>query len=151
MSEIPKADNSPSAEQIRRRHLMVGWWALAGFALLGLSLEGLHGIKASWYLDPAYEVRRLLWRLAHAHGTLLALVQLGFASSISAAWPNGGRRLHTTSKLLLLASLLIPLGFFLGGVTLYGGDPGAGVLLVPLGAVCLVIAACRTAWAISAD
>ena len=32
------------------------------------------------------------------------------------------------------------LGFFLGGVTTYEADPGLGVLLVPIGALALVIA-----------
>ena len=32
---------------------------------------------------------------------------------------------------LLGALVLLPLGFFLGGVFIYGGDPGIGVILVP--------------------
>jgi hypothetical protein len=34
----------------------------------------------------------------------------------------------------------MPLGFFLGGVVTYGGDPSLGVLLVPVGAALLLIA-----------
>ena len=127
----------------------MGWWALTSFALLGLALEGLHGFKVHWYLDPGYETRRLLWRLAHAHGALLSLVQLGFAATVSSAWQEHRRGLRLTSTLLLLAGLLLPLGFFLGGVTLYGGDPGPGIALAPLGAACLLGAACRTAWAMT--
>src|SRR5690606_12227628 len=40
-----------------------------------------------------------------------------------------------------LASLLLPLGFFLGGLWHYAGDPGLGVLLVPVGGALLVVAA----------
>ncbi len=136
-------------EQLRRRHLVIGWWALTGFALLGIALEGLHGFKASWYLDPGYETRRLLWRLAHAHGALLSLVQLGFAATLSSAWQGSIRGLRLASTALLLAGFLLPLGFFLGGVTLYGGDPGPGIALAPVGAACLLVAAGRTAWAIT--
>ncbi|MEM7409321.1 MAG: hypothetical protein AAF430_03685 [Myxococcota bacterium] len=134
------------AERVRQRHLLVGWWALAGFALLGLALEGLHGFKAPWFLDPAFETRRLLWRLAHAHGALLSLVQLGFAATVS-SWPQDRGGLGLTSR-LLFASFLLSLGFFLGGVWIYGGDPGPGILLAPVGGVCLVVAAFRTAWAL---
>jgi len=44
------------------------------------------------------------------------------------------------STSLLAASLLLPVGFFLGGVTYYEGDPGLGILLVPPGAVLLIAA-----------
>jgi hypothetical protein len=42
--------------------------------------------------------------------------------------------------LLVAASILLPVGFFLGGVQFYGGDPGLGVLVVPIGAVLLLAA-----------
>ena len=106
-------------------------------------------MKVSWYLDPAYETRRLLWRLAHAHGTLLSLVQLGFAATVTTAWPNASRDIRTTSTLLLLAGLLLPLGFFLGGIRVYAGDPGPGIVLVPVGAVAFVLGAWRTARAVN--
>ncbi len=147
---MPKArDTSKDAFvlQIRRRHLIFGWWALTSFAVLGIALEGLHGFKVQWFLDPGYETRRLLWRLAHAHGALLSLIQLGFAATLSSTWPGNDQGLRLTSTLLMLAGLLLPLGFFLGGVTIYGGDPGPGILLAPVGAACLVVAAFRTAWA----
>jgi hypothetical protein len=40
----------------------------------------------------------------------------------------------------MAASLLLPGGFFLGGLVYYAGDPGPGVLLVPVGAVLLLTA-----------
>ena len=149
MSATHEEPNEARILRARRRHLIFGWWALAGFALLGIALEALHGFKVHWFLDPGYETRRLLWRLAHAHGTLLSLVHLGFAAAIPLAWTKDDRGLRFASTSLLLAGLLLPLGFFLGGVRIYGGDPGPGILLSPLGAVCLVIAACRTAWAVT--
>ena len=41
------------------------------------------------------------------------------------------------SPLLISASVLLPGGFFLGGCFIYAGDPGLGVWLVPVGALCL--------------
>ncbi|MEM7232453.1 MAG: hypothetical protein AAF517_09780, partial [Planctomycetota bacterium] len=37
------------------------------------------------------------------------------------------------------AGLLLPGGFFLGGVFFYSGDPGLGILLVPIGAILMLI------------
>ena len=47
---------------------------------------------------------------------------------------------------LILA--LLPLGFLLGGIYTYGGDPGDGILLVPVGAVLLLVAVFVMAWSI---
>ncbi len=44
------------------------------------------------------------------------------------------------SASLIGASILLPGGFFLGGIAFYGGDPGLGILLVPVGAVLLIAA-----------
>jgi len=41
--------------------------------------------------------------------------------------------------LLFWGSWVLPLGFFLGGFGLHGGDPGLGVLLVPVGALLLLL------------
>ena len=38
------------------------------------------------------------------------------------------------------ASVLVPFGFFLGGLRTHGGDPSIGALLVPPGGVLLLIA-----------
>lgn len=43
------------------------------------------------------------------------------------------------------ASVLLPLGFFLGGVRFHAGDPGVGVALAPLGAALLLTAVWRLA------
>ena len=39
----------------------------------------------------------------------------------------------------------MPGGFFLGGIVIYGGDPGLAILLLPLGAALLVAAVALTA------
>ena len=120
-----------------RRHLLFGWWALFAFLSLGLLLEGFHGFKTDAYLGADSESRRLLFTLAHAHGTLLALINLSFAFlfHVRSFRTVGVREL--TSRTLVAATLLLPLGFFLGGAFLHRGEPGLGALLVPLGALLL--------------
>lgn len=112
---------------------------------MGLLLEALHGFKVRWYLDQDNETRRLMWTLAHAHGTLVALIQFAFAGVVRmcSAGSCGWRKV--ASPLLLASGLLLPLGFFLGGVATYAGDPGVGVLLTPLGALALLVAILVTA------
>jgi hypothetical protein len=109
------------------------------FLSLGAFLECLHGFKVSFYLDPEQRLRRELWTLAHAHGTLLGLIQVGFAAGL----PHLGRwtasRLRLVSFFLLDAAVLIPLGFFLGGLVPTESDPWVGIVLVPLGALLLFI------------
>jgi hypothetical protein len=122
-----------------RRHLRFGWWSLLLFATLGLALESLHAFKVPGYLDVSNETRRLMWTLAHAHGTLLAIVHVIFGLTLRAT-ATPARNPRTASLCLIGSSLLLPGGFFLGGVAFYSGDPGLGVLLVPVGGVLLLVA-----------
>lgn len=148
MQETEPDGGSP-ASQYARRHLRFGWWSLLLFLTLGIVLEAFHGLKVGWYLNVSSEARRLMWSLAHAHGTLLALVHLAFsATACRAGGPAAWRR--WASALLIGASVLLPGGFFLGGIFIYGGDPGLGVLLVPVGAVLLFAAVFVTARGVSA-
>lgn len=119
------------------RHLRIGYFGLALFVTLGLGLEAMHAFKVAAYLDVENETRRLMWRLAHAHGTLLALLHVAYGLTVRAV-PSAGRGL--TSASLGAALLLIPGGFFLGGVAVHGGDPSVGIALVPAGFVALVVA-----------
>ena len=127
------------------RHLQFAWWSLLCFVILGMTLEALHAFKISWYLGQPSETRRLLWTLAHAHGTLLSLVHVAFAFTYFTFPTQVTRRLRLASALLMAASVLLPGGFFLGGISIFDGDPGLGVWLVPLGAVCLFLAVFLTA------
>lgn len=133
-----------------RRHLRFGWWALLLFLSLGLTLEAFHGFKIDWYLSVAHETRRLLWRLAHAHGALLALVNLLFAATLPAldGFTAGARDL--ASKSLLAASVLMPAGFFLAGFGVVGGDPGLSIVLVIPGGLALFLAVLLSARAATA-
>ncbi len=130
---------------LSRRHLRVGWWQLLVFLSLGLCLEGLHGFKAIFYLGIENEARRLMWTLSHAHGTLLALIQIAFAGSLSLFARRQTKRLELASRCLLGAAILMPLGFFLGGLFTHGGDPGLGIFLVLPGGLLLFIGVLLTA------
>lgn len=131
---------------LRQRHLRFGWWSLGSFVVLGTVLEAMHGFKVDWYLAVGNETRRLLWRLAHAHGAFLSLVHVGFAVSLA---HTGERVPRLASGALFGASLALPAGFFLGGIGARAGDPGLGILLVPLGAACLLVATIGLARAIA--
>ncbi len=139
-----KEDKSapPPAEDARaplvRRHLAFGWWALAIYTLLGLVLEAAHGLKLGWYLDITSATRRLSLTLGHAHGTLLGLVNIAFAVSVPHA-KLSGVALARASFAIRFATILLPLGFMLGGLVVYAGDPGLGIVLVPPSAAVLII------------
>lgn len=131
-----------------REHLRWGWVAVFVFVTLGVALEAMHAFKVGLYLDADQATRRLMWRLAHAHGTLLGLVNLALATTLSRLEMKSATR-RAASLSLRGATLFMPAGFFLGGVWLYGGDPGLGVLLVPVGGLMLLVATAicaRAAW-----
>lgn len=142
---------TPSAEgrYYVRRHLRIGWWSVFVFLMIGLALELLLGFKVGWYVTASSSTRRLLFTLAHAHGTLLGLLHVAFAWSVQQLpeWEPGRRAL--AANCLVAAGVLIPGGFFLGGVWIYAGDPGLGIVLVPVGALLLGLAVFLTARAAS--
>ena len=137
---VRPAPEDAATRALVRTHLRAGFWALLLFLSAGTALEALHGFKAGFYLDVSNETRRLVWTLAHAHGTLLAVLNLVFASALPAMTGWSGPSRLVASRCLLGASILLPLGFFLGGVFVHEGDPGLGVLLVPPGALLLFVA-----------
>jgi len=133
-----RAPSPPSA--LVAGHLAFGWWTLFLFLVLGIALEALHSLKIGFYLDHSNETRRLLWRLSHAHGTLLALVHIGFALSLPSLSEARGRSLLLASRCLYAGAIALPLGFFLGGVFVYGGDPGPAIVLAPVGSLLSAVA-----------
>ncbi|MFO0916416.1 MAG: hypothetical protein U0795_25895 [Pirellulales bacterium] len=133
-----------------RRHLGIGWWGLLIFLTLGIVLELLHSFKFPGYLAPGNGTRRLLWTLAHSHGTLFSLIHIAFAATLTtASWMGGAKggvdqqkqvgNLSWASRCLTGALVLMPLGFFAGGWGLQAGDPGWGIFLAPVGAALLLI------------
>jgi hypothetical protein len=125
------------------RNLRFGWWSLAVFLSLGGVLEILHGFKIGWYVDVGNDLRRLMFTLAHAHGTALALVNI--AAGLTARSVQKFELRKSASTSLIWAGILFPVGFFLGGVVTYGGDPGLGIWFVPIAAILLFYAVVRIA------
>jgi hypothetical protein len=107
------------------------------FAGLGLTLEALHGFKVGAYLDVSNGPRRLMWTLAHAHGALIGVINILYGLTLDSGARTGS---DFASRALVAAGVLLPLGFFLGGLVYYGGDPGLGIVLVPIGAILLIAA-----------
>src|SRR5215471_20393196 len=124
-----------------RKTLRTGWLLLAISLPFGVTLEALHGFKAQAYL--ASDVRREMWRLAHAHGTLLGILCLVAAALAEAHIPEAIRA--RVMAMIRWGAVLMPLGFFLGGVLNSEGDPSLGILLVPVGALSLIVALARAA------
>ena len=112
------------------------WISLALWIAFGILLEGFRAFRSPAYLDDA--VRRDMFRLAHAHGTLLNFVL------IAAALCARLQLIHLaamTSLGLRIAVVLLPAGFLFGGLWHLKDEPGLGILLVPIGAVLLLFAA----------
>ncbi len=145
---MPKQNNTCQLQ------LRFGWWMLVGFVTLGIVLEALHGFKVAFYLSPNNETRRLLIRLGHAHGTVLALVNIAFATGLATIWqvqanPRGQGLLLNwplhVSRWLMAATILVPCGFLGAGLFTHYGEPGRMLLLVPVGAFLLLLAVLLTA------
>jgi len=139
-TDAPNREDDSEVAALIRRHQWFGWRSLLFFVLMGLFLESLHGFKVGWYLDAANTTRRHMWTLAHAHGTLLAVLNLILAGTLGSVPGWSQRQTRFASTCLLGAGVLLPTGFFLGGCFTHGGDPGVGIALVPVGAVLLVVA-----------
>ncbi len=141
--------NDSLIDGVSERHFRIGWWALLAFLTLGIVLESMHGFKVGWYLDVSNDTRRLMWTLAHTHGTLLSILNIVFALSMQKLGSWSGSTRVLASRCLLGALFLLPAGFFLGGIFIHDGDPGLGVMLVPPGALLMWVAVFCTARAAS--
>jgi uncharacterized membrane protein len=139
----PSKRGLPSVQRADR-NLRFGWWSLLVFLSLGGVLEALHGFKIGWYLDVGNETRRLMFTLAHAHGTVLAVVNIAAGLTVRSVERFALRT--SVSFALIWAAILLPAGFFLGGIVTYDGDPGLGVWLVPIGAAFLFYSIGRIAF-----
>jgi peptidoglycan/LPS O-acetylase OafA/YrhL len=117
------------------RHLRWSLALVALFLAMGLWLEAMIGLRAAgWVDDP---LRREFLRLGHAHGGVLALLNVGVAWALGqlqtpTQWAG------TIRRATLLGALLVGGGFVAGGLTHGPTDPGPPVLVVPAGALMLV-------------
>ena len=134
--EQDRAARDREAAALMRRHLTVGWVMLLAFLSLGMLLEAFHGFKVRWYVDLNNVTRRLMWTLAHAHGVLIGLIHIAFAATVHFS-PQPFKQRPLASTCLVVAGVLLPGGFLLGGVTIHQGDPGIGVFLTPIGGLLL--------------
>ena len=132
-----------AADPAIRKTLRTGWLLLAIALPFGVTLETLHAFKVQAYLTS--EMRREMWRLAHAHGTLLGILCLVSAALAEAHVAQAIR--PRVMAMIRWGAVLMPLGFFLGGILNSEGDPSLGILLVPVGALLLVVALVRVALA----
>lgn len=118
-----------------------GWISLFFWIAFGLLIEAFIGFRIPALLDDP--VRRDLFRLAHAHGTLLSVVLI--VGAICARLDL--IRLDRISSFGLgSAAVLLPLGFLLGGLWHFKGEPGFGIVLAPIGALLFLATALRFAW-----
>jgi len=110
-----------------------GFITLAFWMTFGLLLEGLLGYKIPAYLND--NLRRELFRLAHTHGALLSLVLIVTVICAKAEFikPN-----TYAQNALRVGSVIMPLGFLLGGIWHFESDPGYLILLAPLGGVLMI-------------
>ena len=85
-----------------------------------------------------------MWTLAHAHGNLLGILCVAFAAVAKRTIPDETAR-ASIARWLRWGAVMMPLGFFLGGVLNHEGDPSWAIALVPLGGLFLLVALVRTA------
>ena len=87
-----------------------------------------------------------MFRLAHAHGTLLNVVLIVAAICAQLNLIQLG---PLSSLGLRSAVVLLPLGFLFGGLWHFKDDPGLGICLVPIGALLLLATALHLGWSTS--
>ena len=123
--------STPDQGRLARAHRRFGWTALLLSFALGAAIEGMLGLKLTVIHDP---LRHDLWTLAHFH--------LGFLGLLNLVYPvvAAGALRHAPSTLLLAGSAALPIGFFLGGIGHPEGDPSAGIVLAPIGALLATLA-----------
>ncbi|HYV48399.1 MAG TPA: hypothetical protein VFA20_26245 [Myxococcaceae bacterium] len=124
------AATAPAAEV----HVRAGWTLLALGLAFGVTLEALEAFRVSWVVADAW--RNRLWSLAHFHADAMGLLNLVYRPYARGA---------AESRALAAGSALIPVGFVLGGLAHSEGDPGLGILLVPVGATLVISVAVRQA------
>jgi hypothetical protein len=132
-------NNTPASSDQTRRTAATGFFLLALFVPMGLTLEALHAFKVPVYFGSG--LRRELWTLAHAHGGVLGILCLVYGS-VAERWLPLVHR-ESIAVWLRWGAMLMPAGFLLGGIVNHEGDPSLAILLVPLGGLLLLYALLR--------
>jgi hypothetical protein len=130
MTEKRDESATPSiADRIAKQ----GWVSLALWMSIGLLLESLMAYKAPSYLNDLQ--RRELFRLAHAHGSALALLLV-----VVAIWIRTVELKTSPLTILTLrfGATFLPIGFLTAGIWHPEGDPGVAIWLVPVSALALI-------------
>lgn len=122
-----------TTENATRSLAAQAWLGLAFWLSFGLLLEGLIGYRSPAYLQD--EMRRDLFRLAHAHGAIFSLllaISWLYLRSSSVTIPN------VALWSLRLGTILMPIGFLLGGMWHTETDPNLLIVLAPIGGVMVI-------------
>lgn len=110
-----------------------GLIGIAVWMSFGLLLEGLIAFRIPDYLSDA--ITREMFRLAHAHGTLLSLVMV----AVGLAWKAEFIVLGSVANWMLrIGSVAMPVGFMLGGIGNSANDPSPLVFIAPAGGVMVI-------------
>jgi vacuolar-type H+-ATPase subunit I/STV1 len=126
-----------------RSLLLQSFIGIAAWMSFGLLLEGFIGFRVSGYMSVP--IRREMFQLAHTHGTLLSLLLLVSTLTISKelVYPN---KFATLS--LRIGTILMPLGFLLGGIQPNKDEPNALVFLAPIGGILVIFGIINFAFSI---
>lgn len=109
------------------------WFGLFFWMSMGLLFEGLIGFRAPVYLQDS--LRRELFRLAHAHGTILSILLLIVNLYLVKELISPPR---LAVRALQAGVLVMPFGFLLGGLWHYESDPNFLIFLAPLGGLLII-------------
>jgi hypothetical protein len=110
-----------------------GFLGIAIWMSFGLLLEGFIGFRVSAYMSNV--VRRELFQLAHTHGTLLSLLFLVTVLALN----NRLISMNSISLWVLrIGTILMPIGFLLGGIWIRGEEPNPLIFLAPIGGVMVI-------------
>lgn len=139
--KTPTSSGPPGTRQYTSRlHFAVGWVGLFVAVLGGVAIDAMLGLKIGLYLDVENETRRQMWRLAHAHAAGVSLIHVALGAYLATSSAPLSLAIRVASKLSTVALLALPAGFALGGAQLYGGEPGLGIFLTPVGGFALAVA-----------
>lgn len=140
MAQVASRVARVTRQELSQHHFAIGWVGLAIAVMGGVALDAMLGTKTGLYLDVENETRRLMWRLAHAHAAGVALVHIALGAYLNTTQAEVSFSLRMASRLISVALLLLPAGFALGGIQLFGDEPGLGIFLTPIGGLALAAA-----------